>query len=158
MQKIFTRAILACFFLANGPLCADLAIPVAQDFSRDVVAMREQVIPMLVLFDTPDCSYCRQVEKGYLEPMQNQGARGRKLLFRVVGRRSAANLRDFDGNQTSHRAFAHQHRVTFTPTVMLFDAKGVLVAPPLVGLNPEFYGAYLEQTIEEARKKLGEGS
>jgi hypothetical protein len=43
------------------------------------------------------------------------------------------------------------------PTVLFLDRNGRNLASPLRGLQPDFYGAYLEQAVDTARAKLAEG-
>ncbi|MEJ2655267.1 MAG: hypothetical protein P8Z69_08205, partial [Acidihalobacter sp.] len=53
------------------------------------------------------------------------------------------------------RDFARRYHVSFTPTVLLLDAKGRLLAKPLVGLTTEdFYGAFLDEAIDEAVARM----
>jgi len=41
--------------------------------------------------------------------------------------------------------------VKFSPTVMVFSAKGAVAGKPLLGASlPEFYGAYLDELIKAA--------
>ena len=58
-------------------------------------------------------------------------------------------MRDFAGTATTHRAFARSHDVRKVPTLMVFDADGKPVGPPLTGLlTQDFYQLYIEQAIE----------
>lgn len=129
------------------------SLPAARDFSSDASLMRKDGRPLLVLFSSSNCGYCAKVEKEYLEPMQKSADLRDRLIFRVVNSDSPEPLLGFDGAPTTHRDFSRQHKAAFTPTVMLFNAEGRSLAPPLVGLTPEFYGAYLDRTIEEALEK-----
>jgi hypothetical protein len=45
--------------------------------------------------------------------------------------------------------------VDVAPTVLFFGRTGREVAPRLVGASRDFYGAYLEQRLETARRNLG---
>ena len=57
---------------------------------------------------------------------------------------------------TTHRALAARYAVSLSPTVLLVDASGKVIAGPLVGLmTVDFYGAYLENALEQAARTLG---
>ena len=47
------------------------------------------------------------------------------------------------------------HKFKLAPVVMFFGNKGEMFAKPLVGsMIPDFYGAYLDAALTEARAKL----
>lgn len=53
---------------------------------------------------------------------------------------------------------AEAFRARVAPTVLLISRSGELLAEPLVGASiPEFYGAYLTEWIETAKRKLAAG-
>ncbi len=147
--------ILACL----GPLPA-LAVergvlPAADDLRVQGKLSREKQIPVLILFSDPGCPYCARVRDEFLIPTTlNQEYDDRVILLEVeVG--GSAKLIDFDGNRTTHGRFAQRHRVGFTPTVKLFDARGRELTEPLIGFtNADFYGGYLEQAIIDATARL----
>jgi hypothetical protein len=76
-------------------------------------------------------------------------------LFRQVEVNRDTPLVDFDGSATTHRRLAARYGATFTPTVVVVDAAGTALADPIVGLlTADFYGAYLEEALRGALRKL----
>lgn len=57
----------------------------------------------------------------------------------------------FDGKRYTGKSLAAPLNVKFSPTVMVFSAKGAVAGKPLLGSSlPEFYGAYLDDLIRNA--------
>ena len=71
--------------------------------------------------------------------------------------RTGAN-RDADGTMTTARQWARARNISIAPTVLFLDRNGRNLANPLRGMQPDFYGAYLEQAIDEARAKIASKS
>ena len=98
--------------------------------------------PLLVLFSEEGCPYCARLRAEFLLPMQrNEGYRSR-IAFAEV-------------DVHEQPALARRYGVKLLPTVMLLGPSGEPLAEPLVGYNgPDFYGAYLDERIDTALKKL----
>ena len=76
-------------------------------------------------------------------------------LFRQVEINGKETLRDFSGRTVTHAEFASQHKIKIAPVVMFSGATREQLAAPLVGaMIPEFYGAYFDATLAEAKPKL----
>lgn len=130
-------------------------LPLARDFTVDARAVREQRVPLLLFFDRGDCPYCERALREFLVPMATGEDWRRRALYRQVEIDEALPLVDFAGNATTHEAFAKRHKVELTPTIYLVDATGTPLGKPLVGLTtPDFYGAYLEDAINQATTRL----
>ena len=72
-----------------------------------------------------------------------------------VDMRSAAAVQDFKGAVRTHDRLVRAWNVTAAPTVLFFGRGGAEVAPRLVGGGAaDFYGAYLDQRLEQARAAL----
>jgi hypothetical protein len=85
----------------------------------------------------------------------SRGDWGERALFRQIDIDRPLPLTDFDGSATTHEALAARLRVRLSPTVLVVDGAGKLLARPLVGLmTVDFYGAYLETALDDAMKKL----
>jgi len=117
--------------------------------------MRQDNMPMLVLFSQSGCSYCEKARVHYLTPMSTRPPWRDRAMYRQIDLDSDAALIGFDGMSQTHRSFAKAAGVFVTPTVMVFGPDGTSLADPIVGVTlPDFYGQYLEQAIEVAREKL----
>lgn len=142
-------AVLLCLPMLLG--AAGRELPPAADFRVDAAQARAQRLPILVFFAADSCPYCHAVEDLHLSGLYKDSAYTDKLLIRVVRVERETRMRDFAGRQTTHAAFAAASGVTLTPVIKLLDANGKELVPALVGYSsPDFYGAYLEQTIEAA--------
>jgi thioredoxin-related protein len=127
----------------------------AKDFKADSRAAAERRVPIMVLFTTPNCSYCERVKREYLVPMHKDPAYRSRVMFREVTMGATAPLTGFDGTPTTEGAFAASHNVFMVPTVMVFDTHGVATSEPIVGLLiPDFYFGYLEAAIDEGGRKV----
>jgi hypothetical protein len=64
-------------------------------------------------------------------------------------------LVDFAGRRTTSADFARQMQAKFAPTVMFHGPQGTQLAESIVGYRlADFYGAYLDNAIDESRKLL----
>lgn len=134
---------------------ADDALPYARNLQQDAQQAKSKNGVVLVAFVGSNCSYCETVLNEFLVPMNRNPDYQGKLVMRRVETTSFLNVRDFSGQQASHRDFAGQNGVRMVPTVMLFDTKGRILAKPLVGLTTvDYYGLYLDEAIDKAVAKV----
>ena len=69
--------------------------------------------------------------------------------------RSQRSVKNFNGLATTHEALVAAWRIGLAPAVAFFGRQGVEVAQRLVGgYIPDFYGAYLEQHLDLARRAI----
>lgn len=127
--------------------------------TRDLVTVaaesKSRRLPVLVMFSAKHCGYCQRLEEEFLRPMLISGEYEDRVIIRKVMVDSFASIRDFKGEKIDAGRFADRYNVDVTPTVMLFDAEGRMLARRLIGLNNvDFYGAFLERAINNAYGKL----
>ena len=80
-------------------------------------------------------------------------------LIRQVDMDRATPLVDFAGRATTMGAFAASEKARMSPTLMFYGPDGRQLAEPIVGFKlADFYGAYIDRAIEEARGRLVAGS
>ena len=107
----------------------------------------------IALFSQRHCAFCEVVREHYLRPMM--AARPRRITiaeFELTGtRRVAAGT----GRSLTEAEFARERKAQFAPTVMFLGAAGEALAPTIVGLSRDFFGAYLDQRIQIALKAVG---
>lgn len=123
-------------------------LPPATDLVAHGAEAARRGEPVVVLVSMPGCSYCETVRRNYLGP---QAAAGEIAVVRELDLTADTPLRDADGNLTTARAWARAHQVRVAPTVLFLDRQGRAAAPSLRGMQPDFYGAYLEQALDQAR-------
>ena len=126
----------------------------ARDLSNDGRISTRERKPILLFFDRLECPYCEQALREYVVPLSRESWRDR-ALFRQVDIDRSLPLVDFDGTPSTHDRVAARYRVRLSPTVIVVGGNGSPLAKPLVGLmTVDFYGAYLEQALEDARRKV----
>jgi hypothetical protein len=69
--------------------------------------------------------------------------------------RKSNAVRDFAGVSLTHDQLVQAWRITIAPTVLFFGPRGKEIAPRMEGgYIVDFYGAYLDQRIEQARSAI----
>jgi len=130
-------------------------VPQINDFFVEAVAAKKSRLPILVMFSADDCDYCEKLEAEILRPMYISGDYHDKVIIRKVMIDDYDSVRDFKGVELEASEFADKYHVMVTPTVMLLDSDGELLAPKILGINTvEFYAAYLDQAIDVSYESL----
>jgi hypothetical protein len=74
-----------------------------------------------------------------------------KLLLREVRMGSNRPLLDFSRQSITHATFTEQRAIELVPTIQFTDGVGDILVEDIVGVTTlGFYGAYLEQAIEQS--------
>jgi len=129
----------------------ETALPRPASLPAEAQAASRRGEPLVLLVSLPGCPYCERIRRSYLTPLSRES--GGDVVQIDLG--SAQPLVDFDGATRTHDTFARARRATFTPTVLFLGPRGDEIAERLVGAGvPDFYGAYLEQKLETARKAV----
>lgn len=127
----------------------------AKDLQADARVAAERQVPILIVFTTPQCPYCKRAKQEYLIPMHKDPAYRKRVIIREVTIGTTAPLIGFDGTPTTEGAFAAAHKVFMVPTVQIFDTQGNEVGDAIVGLLiPDFYFGYLENAIDAGISKV----
>ena len=151
-------------------LCAALLLPwgivqAAGEESLQVASNLKQLgaesarlkAPIVILFSTPGCPYCREVRRNYLLPRLAGGeAREAQFLMREIDITSRARVIDFNGRGTTAADLAERYGVRMVPVVMALDSRGRPIGEPLVGLTGSgFYESYLQTLLTRAQASMG---
>jgi thioredoxin-related protein len=116
---------------------------------------RTRGLPLMLVFAQDHCGYCEQLDREVLDPYVIAGTFDDKVVVRRVMIDSFGTLRDFDGTAIAPDEVSKRFHAYVTPTVIFVDADGRELAPRLVGIeNIEFYAAYLEQNLAQARESM----
>jgi len=97
------------------------------------------------------CPWCIALEREQLLPRMRAPNLPKfiVLAFDVEDRRIISFP---DGSQRTAREWGALYSMKLTPTLVMLDAQAKPLAPPLVGYgSQDFYGAYLEEQIQNAR-------
>lgn len=146
------RLWLVLLCIAAPALAGPKTLPTATDLRSEAARAAAQGQPLLILYSRQDCRYCATVRRDYLIPLQ---AGGKGPLIRQIDQDSDAPLLDFAGERSSHSAFAAARKVRTVPMVAFYGPRGEPLAEPIVGLRlADFYSAYLDDALAEARTRL----
>ncbi|MFN4361487.1 MAG: hypothetical protein ACK4F4_12260 [Hylemonella sp.] len=137
---------------ASLPLASHAAtLPRALDLQRELAAALARQEPLVLMVSLDGCAYCHVVRDHHLAPLHQQQG----LPVVQVDMRSRRALKDVDGRGIVHDEFVRARRVTVAPTVLFLGPNGEELAERLVGGSiPDFYGAYLDQRLAQARARL----
>jgi thioredoxin-related protein len=130
-------------------------VPPSLDLRKDAAAARGINGAVLVAFVGDRCRYCERVLNEFLIPMSRNGEYRNKVVMRRIETDSHSRLRGFNGEETTQSEFAQANGIRMTPTILVFDEKGQRLTKPLIGLTTvDYYGYYLDQTIDGALEKI----
>lgn len=155
---------LLCLTVAAGgtPVRAEpgsvARLEITQDLSADAAAARTARVPILLAVTRHDCRFCARLRREILIPMLLSGDYADKVLIRELVIEPSLPVTGFDGLATDSETLAETLDATLSPTVLLLDAAGRSLEPPIRGINnAEFYGFYLDAAIERALASVRAG-
>ena len=127
-----------------------VVLPTATDLPQALAQALAQGQPLVVMVSLDNCPYCRQVRQSHLGPLW----RGGQVVVQI-DMQHKETLIDWDGQTRSHGDWVKNRRISVAPTVLFFGPNGREVAQRLEGASlPDFYGAYLDQRLEQSRQLL----
>ena len=130
---------------------AEMALPPAYAFPQHLAAALARGLPLTVMVSLPGCPFCKVVRDSHLAPL----LREQTVAVVQVDMGSTLPLLGAQGQAGTHDEQVRRWGVKVAPTLLFFGRQGNEVAERLVGaLLPDFYGAYLTQRLETARKSL----
>lgn len=144
--------------LASAALCtsgmakaASATLPLAVSLQDELAQALKKGQPLVVMVSLEGCPFCKVARENYLGPLHEQQG----LPVAQVDMRSPRLLKNFRGASLSHDEMSRQWRIRIAPTVLFFGRDGAEVAERLVGgYLPDFYGAYLDERLQQARAML----
>ncbi|WP_310447035.1 thioredoxin family protein [Thiobacillus sp.] len=105
------------FFQSNfGDLKAELATAKAQGKKG-----------VFLFFEMDDCPFCARMKSTILNQTDAQDAYRAAFLVYTIDVNGDSALTDFQGRETTEKAFALENRVRATPTLLFFNLDGKLV-------------------------------
>lgn len=126
-------------------------LPLAHNLKDELASALEKRQPLVVMVSVGGCPFCKVARNNYLAPLHEQ--EGLPVAQLDMGSRD--RLQDFRGVTVTHGDLVRQWKIRVAPTVLFFGRGGVEVAERLVGgYIPDFYGAYLDQRLAQARASL----
>ena len=135
---------------AQGAGAEHNALPAASSLRDELARALARKSPLVVMASLEGCPHCRVARQSHLVPMWREG-----LPIVQVDFRSEQPVKDFLGQSRTHDELIKLWRVTLAPTLLFFGPGGREVTPRMEGSYlPDFYRAYLEQRLEQARALL----
>lgn len=131
------------------------SVPVTRDLASDAALAMKARMPLLLVFMQDHCDYCDKLEREVLNPNYATGAFDGKVMVRRFMIDDFAAVTGFNGKRMEASTLASELKVYATPTLLLVDAHGHELAQRIVGIdNPDFFAAYLDESIAAARANL----
>ncbi len=116
---------------------------------------RLKKVPILLMFGTTSCPYCRLLKEDFLIPMLISGDYEHRVLIREVHVTPRAKLIDFSGEDISVKEFKKRYKVRLYPTTIFIDANGKQLVDSILGVTtPSLFGGTLDDQIDRALAKL----
>ncbi len=124
-------------------------LPSPESLPQALTKALQRGSPLLVMVSLHGCPFCKVARNNYLAPLQGQGG----LSIVQIDIRSRRAIVDFQGHTQTQDDLIRSWSIKIAPTVLFFGKGGVEVAERLVGgYIPDFYGAYLDERLAQARK------
>lgn len=110
----------------------------------------------VVLFSLQGCGLCEAVRREQLQPLARARLPGyRSVDLDLADARAFADARRHPERDASSQAMARRLDIRVAPTLVFLGPAGEELAERLVGYGSrDFYGAYLEARIAQARERL----
>jgi len=98
------------------------------DFRVELDTARQQGKKGIFLFfEMDDCPFCARMKATVLNQAEVQDAYRAQFLLYPIDVNGDTPMTDFQGKETTEKAFAFANRVRATPTLLFFDLDGKLV-------------------------------
>jgi hypothetical protein len=151
-RRQFTAVLAAGLTVPQFALAKDTALPVPASLPAAAGIAFAKNEPLVLLVSLPGCPFCELVRRNYLLPGQRDGS---LHVWQLNISDRTTPLTGFDGQVTTAAAQVAAWKAGFTPTVLFLGPAGQDLAERLVGLaSTDFYGAYLEERLAQARKAV----
>jgi len=132
-------------------LAAAATLPAAVSLPDELKQALSAKLPLLVMVSLEGCPFCRVARESYLIPMRER----QSFVVVQVDMRSKQMLRNLQGEMQSHDEWIRSMNVKVAPTVLFFGRGGTEIAERMTGgYIPDFYGAYLDDRIRQAKATL----
>ena len=131
MRQVF----IAFLLLLAGPAWAETRDPANHFFQPKFgnfqaeldVAKQQGKKGVFLFFEMDDCPFCERMKTTILNQSDVQDAFRANFLLYSIDVNGDSEMTDFQGKDTTEKAFAFAHRVRATPTLLFFGLDGKLV-------------------------------
>jgi thioredoxin-related protein len=103
--------------------------PKLGDFQAELdLAKQQGKQGIFLFFEMDDCPFCERMKTTVLNQSDVQDAFRANFLLYSIDVNGDTEMTDFQGKNTTEKAFAFAHRVRATPTLLFFGLDGKLLA------------------------------
>lgn len=129
---------------------AETPLPPVRDLQASAAQAAGRHQPLIIMFSLPNCPYCEALRRTQYQFLVKQG-----YLVQQIEMTDRAPVIDFDGKPTTGAKLSVRYDIHLAPTVLFFGPGGKEIGERIVGaLTPDFYGAFLDRSIDEGAKAL----
>ena len=133
-----------------APDASEQLLPSSQSLQRDLAFALAKKQPLVVMATLHGCPFCKVARENYLVSELKAGRAVTQIHFL-----SRDPVRDWQGNEVTHGQLVKQLQIEAAPTLLFYGRNAVEVAPRLVGgSTSDFYGAYLDERVAQARAAI----
>jgi thioredoxin-related protein len=104
---------------------------------------------ILLLTHLEYCSWCYFVINEVVAPMTELREYTDKLIIAQIEIHAGLSMVDFDGVQIENNDFADKYDIDFYPTLLLFDAEGMLLEKIVGVASEDTYWTDLDKKLEK---------
>ncbi|MDO9222005.1 MAG: thioredoxin family protein [Thiobacillus sp.] len=129
------QILIAIFLLCAAPAWAEIRDPGTHFFQSSfgdlkaelAIAKTQGKKGVFLFFEMDDCPFCARMKATILNQAEVQDAYRAQFLVYSIDVNGDTPLTDFQGQETTEKAFSLVNRVRATPTLLFFDLNGKLV-------------------------------
>lgn len=143
-------AALGALGLAGRAGAAPATLPSSRSLRTELAPALAARQPLVVMVNLRGCPWCKLVRENYLAPMHADSG----LPVVQVDMGSEQQTETAAGERITHDALIRAWGVTMAPTLLFLGPGGREVAERLEGGSPDFYSAYLDDRLAQARSAL----
>jgi thioredoxin-related protein len=130
---------------------AQRMLPESKSLASEIAQSLKSAQPLVVLVSLDNCAFCRISRENYLIPLLRE--QSQQVVQVNMG--YTTSIVDALGQRTTQADLIRRWNITAAPTVLFLGKNGKELAPRLVGgSTSDFYGAYLQERIDQASKSL----
>jgi thioredoxin-related protein len=130
-------------------------VPTLQDLSAVGRAALRDDKPIVLYVSRTDCTFCKRFEQDVLAPLVKSARFADQVIYRELVMNESASIRDLSGRWVQPRDLAEQLGVHVSPTLLIMDGTGRMLAKPKVGYDGnEYFSYYFERAILQAIERL----
>ncbi len=144
---------LATGIWSNSVSAAGYGLPKVQNLQLALQKAQAKSMPLVVMVTLEGCPYCKVVRQNYLPEYLEKG-----IPILELDMNSGEAIRGETGLTTSAREWAKDKGIRIAPTLLWLGENGQELVARLTGMSSaDFYGAYLDDRMNQAAQRVRSG-